>query len=74
VLTLTKAALHAQGPAIPIDHDHRVQPIELARAAQVLDFLPRTKHAINAQGSIPNAQCSTERQLSIEGCRLSIEH
>jgi hypothetical protein len=45
VLTLAEAALDAQWPAVPVHHDHRVQAIELAGAAQILDLVSCAKHA-----------------------------
>jgi hypothetical protein len=46
VLTLTKAALDAQRPAVRVHDDHRVQAIDLTGAAQILDLVSGAKHAL----------------------------
>jgi hypothetical protein len=65
VLTLAEAALDAHRPARLIDDDHRMEAVGLAGATQILDLVAGAKCSINAQGSVPDAQCSTEPQRSM---------
>jgi hypothetical protein len=46
VLTLTKAALHAERPSGIVDDDHCVRTVGLAGAAQILDLVSGAKHSI----------------------------
>jgi hypothetical protein len=42
VLTLAVVALHAQRPAGAVDHDHSVQAVGLAGAAEIFERFPGT--------------------------------
>jgi hypothetical protein len=59
MLTLTKAALHAQRPAGVVNHDHRVGSVGLAGAAEIFDLVSGAKHSIIEHWGIPVEHCAS---------------